>query len=63
MSIILTTITQMSLTTVQMLFIKLSALISRYTALNGDLLAFYCFVVILETKVFWKYAVDCNGIR
>ena len=50
----LTIIAKISLTTLQMLVIKLSALISGYTSLNGDLFVILRFLVKFETKVFWE---------
>ena len=56
MTMTLTIIAKISLTTLQMFVIKLSALISGYTSLNGDLQLFVIlrFLVKFETKVFWE---------
>ena len=50
----LTIIAKISLTTLQMFVIKLFALFSGYTSLNGDLFVILRFVVKFETKVFWE---------
>ena len=50
----LTIITKISLTTLQMFVIKLSALFSGYTSLDDDFFVILRFFVKFETKVFWE---------